>query len=148
MEFLFAFGGFFFPFGFLLLALLFLAALALTGRRAAPDPTGRRPLAIYLLSVMFITLLITAGAVASVGAAIAREAVSDDPAWLVTVGTSFANYEPLIPESRRYASYGLAGGGVGSELLRAALVGLVAAGIFEFHRRQLRDLLRKETGDG
>jgi hypothetical protein len=35
MEFLFDFGGFFFPFGFLLLGAVVLAAIAMFGRRAA-----------------------------------------------------------------------------------------------------------------
>lgn len=148
MEFFYAFGGFFFPFGFLVLGALVLASFVIPGRRAAPDPTGRRPFAIYLLSVMFITLFTAAGAVASVGAAIAREAVNDDALWAVTVGRSFATNQPLDPEGRHYELYGLTNRTIAAELLRAALVGLLATAFFESHRRQWRQLLRKERGDG
>ena len=37
MEFLFGFGGFFFPFGFLLLGAVVLAAIAIVGRRTTPE---------------------------------------------------------------------------------------------------------------
>jgi|SRR5919108_2205076 hypothetical protein len=148
MESLLVFGGLFFPFGFLLLGALVLAAFVIAGRRAAPDPTGRRPLAIYLLSVMFVTLFTTAGAVAGLGTTVAREVVEDEPVWAVTIGTSFANYAPIFPDARRTELIGLGGGQIWSGLLEAGLVGLLAAAIFEFHRRKWRELLLKETGDG
>jgi hypothetical protein len=138
--------GFFFPFGILLVAAVALALIAIAGRRAAPDPTGRRVITVYLLSVMFITLLTTAGAVASLGMTAVREAITDDPVWAVTVGESFSNYTPLNPEARRYEVFGP---GLGApDLVRAALLGLIAVAIFEFHRRKWRDLLRMERGDG
>lgn len=108
----------------------------------------RRAYLIYLLAVMFVTLLAAAGAVAQMGRSVAREAVNDNPTWAVTIGTSFANYTPVIPETRRTEFIGLGGNQIWHELLTAGLVGLLAAAIFEFHRRQWRVLLRKESGDG
>jgi hypothetical protein len=148
MEFLSGFGGFFFPFGFLLLGVVVLATIAIVGRRTTPDPTGRRPMASYLLAVMFVTLLVAAGAVAQMGRAVAREVVNEDAIWAVTVGESFVNYTPVMPETRRFEFIGLGANQIWSELLEAGLVGLLAAVIFEFHRRRWRELLRKESGDG
>lgn len=142
--------SFFFPFGLVELGLVVLAAAALMllGRRAAPDPTGRRPFAVYLLSVMFVTLVTTAGAVAQIGRVVAREAIDEDPVWAVTVGESFTNYTPVLPESRRYGFIGLGDVQTWSDLLKAGLMGLLAASIFEFHRRQWNVLLVREVGDG
>jgi hypothetical protein len=148
MEFLFGFGSFFFPFGFLLLGLIALAVIAIFGRRATPDPSGRRPLATYLLSVMFVTLLAAAGAVAQMGRSVAREAVNEDPIWAVTVGESFVNFTPAIPDPRRPEFIGLGRNQIWHELLEASLVGLLAAAIFEFHRRRWTKLLREESTHG
>lgn len=146
MEFLLGFGSFFFPFGFLLLGLIVLAVIAIVGRRATPDPTGHRPMAVYLLAVMFVTLLSTAGAVSQMGRTLALEAINEEPVWAVTFGTSFRNYTPLIgPET---TTYSLGVSRTWSEILRPGAVGLLAAAIFEFHRRQWKDLLRREIGDG
>ena len=42
----------------LLIAGVVLLIVFLATRRSAPDPRGRRPMAIYLLSVMFVTLVV------------------------------------------------------------------------------------------
>lgn len=103
---------------------------------------------IYLLAVMFISLFTTAGAVAQLGRSIALKAVNEEPIWAVTIGESFANYTPLKPDSRTTEIIGLAGNWILPELLEASFVGLLAATIFEFHRRRWRDQLRRESGDG
>lgn len=108
----------------------------------------RRAYHIYLLSVMFITMFTTAGAVAVMGGVVAREAVNQEPIWAVTVGTSFANYEPIIPEPQRTEFIGLPTDRLVSELLGTGLVGLLGLTVFGLHRRQWKVLLRKESGDG
>jgi hypothetical protein len=146
MEFLFGFGSFFFPFGLLLLGAVVLAVFAIVGRRPALDPAGRRPMAIYLLAVMFVTLITSAGSLAQMGSTLAREAFGAEPIWSVTVGTSFANYRPLADQE--LAAYSLGVSQALSEILRSALAGILAIGIFEFHRRRFRELLRRETTNG
>lgn len=103
---------------------------------------------IYLLSVMFVALFTTAGAVAEIGGVVAREAVDQEPIWAITVGTGFANYEPIIQETQRTEFIGPPTDRLVSELLRAGLVGLLGLTVFEFHRRQWKVLLRRESGDG
>lgn len=155
MEFFYAFRGFFFPFGFLLLGVVVLAVFAIVGRRASPDATGRRALAIYLLSVMFITLLTTAGAVAQIGGTLAdlvkeEAGVSPPPLPLPPVGT-LEPIEEIPPESRGYAAPEFLAASPDrtvSQVLEAGLVGLLGLTVFEFHRRQWKVLLRRESGDG
>jgi hypothetical protein len=150
---------FFFPFGAVALALFVVVSLVLlivTARRVTPDPTGRRPTAIYLLSVMFIAMFIAAAAVAQIGRTLAREVTGGGGAvWTVTAGTSFTRYErfpeeaPLEPlREAGTVSYGLAESPFLSELSRSVLVFGLATVTFEFHRRRWRELLGKETGDG
>lgn len=149
MEFLFSFGGFFFPSGFLLLGAVVLAAIAIVGRRTTPDPTGRRPLAIYLLSVMFITLFTTASAVAQIGGALAEEVGGRQPPLLEIVGGQGTVEIPL--ESRGYVAPEFLTAPQDrtlSQVFRAGLVGLLGLTVFEFHRRRWRVLLRKESTDG
>jgi hypothetical protein len=156
MEFLFGFGGFFFPFGLLLLGAVVFAALAVVGRRAAPDPTGRRPFAIYLLSVMFIALFTTAGAVAQIGGTLAHMVANEPgipppgPLPLPPVAT-LEPVKEIPPESRGYAVPEFLAAQPDrtlSQILEAGLVGLLGLTFFEFHRRQWKVLLRKESGDG
>lgn len=156
MDFLFAFGSFFFPFGLLLLGAVVLAVLAIAGRRAAPDPTGRRPMAVYLLAVMFIALFATAGAVAQIGGTLA-DLVTEEPGVplapppLPAPVPTFEGVEEIpYPESPAGEGGFLLAASPDptlSRVLEAAFVGLLAAGIFEFHRRQWRVLLRKEGDD-
>jgi hypothetical protein len=156
MELLFAFGGFFFPFGILLLGAIVLAVIAIGGRRTAADPTGRRPMAIYLLSVMFVSLLTAAGAVAQVGETLADLAGDKfaTRAPIPELPPPVATLEPgqeIPPEARDVAAAGFVGLPPDpnmSQFLEAGLVGLLSAAIFEFHRRKWRELLRKERGDG
>lgn len=154
MEFLFGFGGFFFPFGFLLLGVVVLAVVALVGRRTTPDPTARRPLAIYLLSVMFITLFTTASAVAQIGGTLAnlmQEEPGVPPPLPPPIPAPAATLEPveeIPPESRGYAAPEFLTAPQDrtlSQVFRAGLVGFLGLTIFEFHRRRWSFLLRKES---
>lgn len=156
MEFFYAFGGFFFPFGILLLGVVVLGVAAIVGRRAAPDPTGRRPFAIYLLSVMFITLLTTAGAVAQIGGTLAN-LVNDEPDVPIRVPEPVpeplppvATFEPveIPPESVSGGFLPASPDPTVSQILEGLLVGLLAAAIFEFHRRWWNVILRAEAGSG
>jgi hypothetical protein len=147
----------FFPFGIVelgLVVVLVVVALVLVGRRARPDPTGRRPMAIYLLVVMFITLFTAAAAVARMGATLAENVVDDEPELphrYTTFGPRgpgvFEETPPLPPEGELVPGYA-ARDRVGADLLEAVLVGLLTAAIFELHRRRWNDLLRKERGHG
>jgi hypothetical protein len=157
MEFLFGFGGFFFPFGFLLLGAVVLAATAIVGRRTTPDPTGRRPMAIYLLSVMFIALFTTASAVAQIGGTLAnlvQEERGIPPPLPPPIPAPIGTLEPveeIQPESRGYVAPEFLTAPQDrtlSQVLRAGLVGLLGLTIFEFHRRRWSVLLRKESTDG
>jgi hypothetical protein len=152
MEFFYAFGGFF-PFGILLLGVVVLAIAALVGRRAAPDPTGRRPFAIYLLSVMFITLLTAAGAVAQIGGTLANlvKDEPDVPTPILEPIPPVATLEPVeIPPEQDSAAGFLrtSPDPTASQVLEGLLVALLAGAIFEFHRRRWRDLLGRESGHG
>lgn len=145
--------SFFFPFGLVELGLVVLvaAALMLLGRRAAPDPRGRRPMAVYLLAVMFITLFTTAGAVAQIGGALA-DLVADEPGISPPL-PPVATLEPIeeIPPESHGAVAGFSAAPPNrtlSQSLEAGFVGLLGLAIFEFHRRQWRVLLREEIGDG
>lgn len=106
----------------------------------------RRSYVIYLLAVMFISLFTTMGAIAQIGRIVARESFDEVEVWAVTFGTSFAHYTPLIGEET--TTYTMGSDWAWSELLRAAIVGLLGVIIFEFHRRRWRDLLRTESGHG
>jgi hypothetical protein len=154
MEFFYAFGGFFFPFGVLLLSVVVLAVAAVVGRRAAPDPTGRRPFAIYLLSVMFITLLTTAGAVAQIGGTLAN-LVNDEPDVPTPVLEPLppvATLEPIEipPESvpAGFVPLPPSPDPTVSQILEGLFIGMLSAGIFEFHRRRWNVILRAEAERG
>jgi hypothetical protein len=149
MEFFYAFGGFFFPFGLLLIGMVVLAAVAVARRQSAPDPWGRRPFAIYLLSVMFITLLTSAGAAAQIGGTLAN-LVNDRPDSPTPVPEPLppvATLEPVEnpPESVATGGFTPSSDPTLSQVLEGLLVGLLAAAIFEFHRRKWRQLLDRET---
>jgi hypothetical protein len=148
-----------FAFGIVELGLVILvvvAAFVLVGRRARPDLTGRRAMAIYLLVVMFIMLFTAAAAVARMGATLAENVVDLEPG-IPRAATPFGpppgprvieERPPLPPEAELTpVDEYRAADRMGADLLEAGLAGLLAAAIFQFHRRRWNDLLRKETGN-
>jgi hypothetical protein len=148
---------FFFPFGLVEIGLVVLVvvALILVGRRIAPDPTGRRPFAIYLLSVMFLTLFTTAAAVGQIGSTLA-DLVKDEhvvePPVAPPIPGPVATLEPIeqIPRESRPVGGFLAAppDQTLSKVLESGFVGLLGLAIFEFHRRQWRVLLSREISHG
>jgi hypothetical protein len=96
-----------FPF---LLPVAVLGILALVAgvafRRGGPDRTGRRPLALYLLAVMLVTLFTAVFSVLQAASAVVRAAVDPVPygpvtygsGGLVGVGSGSVTYAPYPPE--------------------------------------------------
>jgi hypothetical protein len=126
-----------FPVAFL--ALIVLVVAAVLRPRGEPDEHGRRPFAVYLLAVMFVSLFSVVVSVQQLASVLVDEAVGapDLPGsfWAVSVGREPVTYTGLGPS-------------VFPDVLQALIAGSLAGGVFAFHARKLRDLVRKEeTGD-
>jgi hypothetical protein len=141
---------FLFPIAFL--AIIVLVVAALTRSRGEPDERGRRPLAVYLLVVMFISLFTLVGSVQQIVSTLVDEVVGtpDLPgsfglgiAQVETSGSIPPEGGSAIPIPPGTATYG-PDRGVLAPTLQGLISALLAAGIFAFHARGLRDLLGKE----
>jgi hypothetical protein len=141
---------FLFPIAFLAIIVLLVAAL--TRSRGEPDERGRRPLAVYLLVVMFISLFTLVGSVQQIVSTLVDEAVgTPDLPGSFGLGVAQVESSGTIPAEGGSAipiPHGTATFGPDRNILAPTLQGLIsallAAGIFAFHARRLRDLLGKE----
>ncbi len=140
--------AFLFPVAFL--AVIVLVVASLVRSREEPDPQGRRPFAVYLLVIMFVSLFALVGSVQQIVSTLVDEAVgtSDVPG---SFGLGVAQVESsgsIPPEGISSLPQGTATYGSDRSVLAPTLQGLIsallAAGIFVFHAGRLRDLLRKE----
>ena len=131
------FFSFLIPLSFLALIVLVIAALARS--RDEPDPYARRPFAVYLLVVMFISLFGTVVSVQQLLSTLVSEAVGTAGGagsyWAFTVGTGSTTYTSL-------------GSRIFPEVLQALIAGLLAGGVFAFHARKLRDLVTRDESGG
>lgn len=127
-----------------------LAVVAGVASRREADPKGRRPYALYLLAVMFVSLFTTVGALTGATNALVRGLIEVDDVVhsyqgaeleAVPVG-GIAPPSPPVVESFSPADRTLA------EVLGPLIVAIVAAVLFVFHRRRFNELLARETADG
>lgn len=161
------------PAVFLGLIILGLLVVATVFRGAEPDPRGRRPLAVYLLVVMFVALVTALFSAGQIGSVLVRAAVDGDevatplPYGQPVPGPSFGPLLPVpgpspfgggIVEPPGYEPYG---GGITAspplfgaasrtvaDVLEALILALVAGVAYLVHRRWFDDLLAKEDADG
>jgi hypothetical protein len=136
------------------LAIIVLVVAALTRSRGEPDERGRRPLAVYLLVVMFISLFTLVGSVQQIVSTLVDEAVGT-PDLPGSFGLGVAQVESSgtipseggsaipIPHPPGQLTFG-PDRSVLAPTLQGLISALLAAGIFAFHARGLRGLLGKE----
>lgn len=131
-----------------LIALVAFVIVAVVGRRREADPRGRRPYAVYLLAVMFVSLLTLVAGLGQIGSALASGITEAGGVWAVTVGDGFelGAEHGYGPEGS--VRWGPGGSPTMARILRAMLVALPAGAVFVFHRRRLHELVDREAGDG
>ena len=138
------FFGFFEFVPLILLGLIILAVANASGRQE-PDPTGRRPYAIYLVSVTLVALLVllfSATALVSELTAMALDAGRPHPSEALTQeGTGIAQPQPVPVEPFNPSEERIRGA------ILAGLIALVAALVLLFHAKRLRALVN-ESGFG
>ena len=130
--------GFLFPLVFVVLIVAVIAA-AVGGRRE-PDPTGRRPYAIYLTAVTFIALFTTLGAGYALIHSLA-EMLFVDGGGLLT--------PPCPPGSITCPEFEVPSGpgnASGREALQTALLTAVFGVVLYFHGRRVLDVKSEEPG--
>jgi hypothetical protein len=160
----------------LLLPIAVLGLLALVAgvvfRGGGLDRTGRRPLALYLLAVMLVTLFTAVFSVFRAASAAVRAAVEPIPyhvamyasEGLVGVGTGGVTYASSPPEE--FPVPPEADGPVlgelppeaflepfpqerpAAEVVEALITAILAGSVFAFHLRRLRRLIGTEAGGG
>lgn len=137
-----------FPLAFLVLIVLVVASVFRS--RGEGDEHGRRPFAVYLLVVMFISLFTLVGSVHQIVSTLVDEAVgtTDLPgsfglgvAQVESSGSVPSEGVSLIP--RGTTTYG-PDRNVLAPTLQGLISTLLAAGVFVFHALRFRDLLGKE----
>lgn len=129
--------GFVFP---LVFVVLIVAAIAVAvGGKRDPDPTGRRPYAVYLTAVTFIALFTTLGAVYALVHSLAEMAFVDGSSGFV----------PACPPGAIDCfeeSVDLGSGGSGREALQNALIAAIFGAVLYFHGQRVLDVRREEPG--
>jgi hypothetical protein len=168
-------GGPEFLFSFLLpVALLGILALVagVALRAGAPDRRGRRPLAVYLLVVMLVTLFTAVFSVFQAASTVVRAAVDPEPHRLVTYGSGWAEVEagavaeppsppgePSVvpPEEEGLVTEEPPPEAVlqafpperpAAEVLEGLITAALAGAVFAFHLGRLRRLIGTEAAGG
>lgn len=164
------------------LLLGFLLPLALLGvlvlvagvavRRGGPDPRSRRPLAVYLLAVMLVTLFTGVFSVFRAASAVVRAALEPVPSRSVTYGGGWVEVEaeavaePPSPPEESPAGAPEEEGLVAqepppdaiyqafpperlaAEVLEGLITAVLAGAVFAFHAGRLRRLIGREAEGG
>jgi hypothetical protein len=159
-----------------LLPVAVLAILALVAgvafRRGRQDRTGRRPLVLYLLAVMLVTLFTAVFSVFQAASAVVRAGVDPVPHGLVAYGSGGlvgVGAGPVEERASPPEEFPVPPEGEGSvleelppeaflqsfpperpvaEVLEALLTAILAGGVFAFHLASLRRLIESEAGGG
>ena len=143
-----------------LLGLIVLAVANAGSARQDPDPTGRRPYAIYLVSVTFIavfvllfatTALVTALVQIPLSDEVSRSAVGVTVAPTVESGSETITAPPAegvspsgqVPRQRPLTELTDADRNHVREAIQAGLVALLAGLVLLFHARRLRELVNE-----
>jgi hypothetical protein len=127
------------------LGLIVLAVTQIVSERKEPDPTGRRPYAIYLFVVTFIALVVALFSLTSVASAVARLSVPERGASPFTTEEFPPGFEPPPGgpgQSPIYEEFSPFDSDV-EHSRQAILSGLFFAGavlVLMFHARRIRDL--------
>jgi NhaP-type Na+/H+ or K+/H+ antiporter len=139
-----------------LLGLIVLAIANATSGRQEPDPTGRRPYAIYLVSVIFVALFVLLFAATAIVSALVQlplnDQVSYDALGGVTVAPEVATGSatvtappigPVGPEAAPLAQLPDADKDHIRQAIQSVLMGIIAGLLLLFHARRLRELINE-----
>lgn len=132
------FGVLSFVFPLVFVVLIVAAVAAAVGGRREPDPTGRRPYAIYLTAVTFIALFTTLAAVYALIHALAKMV-------FVAGSTGFSSCPPGAIDCFNQIG-GPVSGGSAREALQTALIAAVFGLVLYFHGRRVLDVRGEEPG--
>jgi hypothetical protein len=133
-----------------ILGLIVLAVTQIVSDRKEPDPTGRRPYAIYLFVVTFIALAVALFSLTAIATAVARLVVTERSASPVTAPEFPPGFEPppgALIEGGIYEEFRPFDSDV-EHSRQAILSGLFFAGavlVLLFHARRIRELEAEGT---
>lgn len=133
-----------------ILGLIVLAVTQIVSDRKEPDPTGRRPYAIYLFVVTFVALAVALFSLTAVASSVARLVVPERGASPFTAPEFPSGFEPppgAPIEGPIYEEFGPFDPDV-EHSRQAILSGLFFAGavlVLLFHARRIRDLETEGT---
>ena len=136
-----------------LLGLIVLAVANATSGRQEPDPTGRRPYAIYLVSVTFVAMFVLLFSLTAVVTAVVQIPLSDQVSYDafggVSAGAGSATVAPpgsAPPEAQTVPPVTELTDADKShvrEAVQAGLIAVLAALVLLFHTRKLRELIHE-----
>ncbi len=142
-----------------LLGLIVLAIANATSGRQEPDPTGRRPYAIYLVSVIFVALFALLFAATAIVSALVQlplhDEVSYDALGGVTVAPGMASGSATVtapppgsagPEAVEVAPLTQVPDADKDHIrqaIQSVLMGIIAGLLLLFHARRLRELINE-----
>ncbi len=141
-----------------LLGLIVLALANASSGRQEPDPTGRRPYAIYLVSVIFVALFVLLFSATVIVSALVQlplnDQVSYDAVGGVTVAPGMASGSatvtapppgPAGPEAVEVAPLEVSDGDKDHirQAIQSALLVIIAGLLLLFHARRLREVINE-----
>ncbi len=123
----------------LLIGLIVIAIVAFASNRSDPDPEGRRPYAIYLVSITFITLFLALFSLSGTVSALTHLALPNHPEPVVFPSDDFGSPDFRLPDQNDQEI---------RDAVETGVVAVIALLVLALHVRRLRELENDVRTDG